>query len=77
MADGIRVNAVSPGLIQTPFHDRYTPPDVLAAQSATVPMGRVGRPDECVGAFLFLASNAMAGYITGQIIEVNGGQLMP
>jgi len=77
VADGIRVNAVSPGLIQTPFHDRYTPPDVLAAQSATVPMGRVGRPDECVGAFLFLASNAMAGYITGQIIEVNGGQLMP
>ncbi|WP_297001944.1 SDR family oxidoreductase [Thalassospira sp. UBA848] len=50
---------------------------MLAAQSATVPMGRVGRPDECVGAFLFLASNAMAGYITGQIIEVNGGQLMP
>jgi len=77
VADGIRVNAVSPGLIQTPFHDRYTPPDVLAAQSATVPMRRVGRPDECVGAFLFLASNAMAGYITGQIIEVNGGQLMP
>lgn len=75
--DGIRVNAVSPGLIQTPFHDRYTPPDVLAAQRATIPMGREGSPEECVGAFLFLASMSMSGYITGQIIEINGGQLMP
>jgi 3-oxoacyl-[acyl-carrier protein] reductase len=75
--DGIRVNAVSPGLIQTPFHDRYTPPDVLAAQRATIPMGREGSPEECVGAFLFLASTTMSGYITGQIIEINGGQLMP
>jgi 3-oxoacyl-[acyl-carrier protein] reductase len=40
-------------------------------------MGREGLPEECVGAFLFLASPAMSGYITGQIIEVNGGQLMP
>lgn len=75
--DGIRVNAVAPGLIQTPFHDRYTPADVLAAQRATIPMGREGTPEECVGAFLFLASQAMSGYITGQVIEVNGGQLMP
>ncbi|GLU31399.1 SDR family oxidoreductase [Trinickia caryophylli] len=75
--DGIRVNAVAPGLIQTPFHDKYTPPDVQAAQTASVPMGRAGLPEECVGAFLFLASPAMSGYITGQVIEVNGGQLMP
>lgn len=77
VADGIRVNAVAPGLVQTPFHDRYTPPDVLAAQRATIPMGREGRPEECVGAFLFLASSVLSGYITGQVIEVNGGQLMP
>ena len=75
--DGIRVNAVSPGLIQTPFHDKYTPPQIRASQTATVPMGREGLPEECVGAFLFLASRAMSGYVTGQIIEVNGGQLMP
>ncbi|PMS19804.1 oxidoreductase [Trinickia dabaoshanensis] len=75
--DGIRVNAVSPGLIQTPFHDRYTPPEVMAVQTASVPMGRAGLPEECVGAFLFLASPTLSGYITGQIIEVNGGQLMP
>lgn len=75
--DGIRVNAVAPGLIQTPFHDRYTPPDVMAAQRASIPMGREGTPEECVGAFLFLASQSLSGYITGQVIEVNGGQLMP
>jgi 3-oxoacyl-[acyl-carrier protein] reductase len=75
--DGIRVNAVAPGLIQTPFHDRYTSPEVMAAQRATIPMGREGTPEECVGAFLFLASHIMSGYITGQVIEVNGGQLMP
>ncbi|KAB8038220.1 SDR family NAD(P)-dependent oxidoreductase [Janthinobacterium aquaticum] len=77
VADHIRVNAVAPGLIETPFHVRDTPPAVMAAQSATIPMGRAGLPDECVGAYLFLASQALSGYITGQVIEVNGGQLMP
>ena len=43
----------------------------------TIPMGRVGTPDDCVGAYLFLASQRLAGYVTGQVIEVNGGQLMP
>lgn len=75
--DRIRVNAVAPGLIQTPFHDRYTSPEVMAAQRLTIPMGREGTPEECVGAFLFLASEIMSGYITGQVVEVNGGQLMP
>lgn len=77
VADRIRVNAVAPGLILTPFHVRDTPDAMMAAQSATIPMGRAGLPQECVGAFLFLASASMSGYITGQIIEVNGGQLMP
>ncbi|MGN6668805.1 MAG: SDR family NAD(P)-dependent oxidoreductase [Trinickia sp.] len=77
VGDGIRVNAVAPGLIHTPFHEKYTSAEILALQTATVPMGRAGTPEECVGAFLFLASSAMSGYITGQIIEVNGGQLMP
>jgi 3-oxoacyl-[acyl-carrier protein] reductase len=43
----------------------------------TIPQGRVGTPEECVGAYLFLASAALSGYIIGQVIEVNGGQLMP
>ena len=77
VGEGIRVNAVAPGIVATPFHDRYTSPELLDTQRQSVPMGRVGTPDECVGAYLFLASPLLSGYITGQIIEVNGGQLMP
>ncbi|MGV1915841.1 SDR family NAD(P)-dependent oxidoreductase [Rhizobium sp. 22-785-1] len=77
VGDGIRVNAVAPGIISTPFHDRYTSAEMLDTQRQSVPMARVGTPDECVGAYLFLASPLLSGYITGQIIEVNGGQLMP
>jgi 3-oxoacyl-[acyl-carrier protein] reductase len=77
VGDNIRVNAVSPGVITTPFHDRYSTPQQLAAMQATVPMNRLGSADECAGTFLYLASDAMSGYVTGQVIEVNGGQLMP
>ncbi|MDM0012893.1 glucose 1-dehydrogenase [Variovorax sp. J22P168] len=75
--DRIRVNAVAPGVIQTPFHDQFSTPQMLEAFRGTIPMGRIGTPDECVGAFLFLASEALSGYMTGQILEVNGGQYMP
>jgi 3-oxoacyl-[acyl-carrier protein] reductase len=75
--DGIRVNAISPGVIKTPFHDRHTGDEQMTAMIATIPMGRTGTPHECVGTILFLASDRMASYVTGQIIEVNGGQLMP
>ncbi|WP_424929274.1 SDR family NAD(P)-dependent oxidoreductase [Amaricoccus tamworthensis] len=74
---GIRVNAVAPGVITTPFHERYSTEEQLAAMKATVPQGRLGVAEDCVGAYLFLASDALAGYIIGQTIEVNGGQLMP
>lgn len=76
-AHGIRVNAVAPGVIATPFHERYSNEAQMEAMRATVPMGRVGAPEDCVGAYLFLASDLLSGYITGQVIEVNGGQLMP
>jgi 3-oxoacyl-[acyl-carrier protein] reductase len=75
--EGIRVNAISPGVINTPFHDRHTGDEQMTAMIATIPMGRTGTPHECVGTILFLASDRMASYVTGQIIEVNGGQLMP
>ena len=42
-----------------------------------VPLGRVGTAEDCVGTYLFLASESLSGYITGQMIDVNGGQLMP
>lgn len=75
--DNIRVNAVSPGVILTPFHERFSTPEMLEGFKATIPMNRLGEADECTGAFLFLASEQMSGYITGQIVEVNGGQYMP
>jgi 3-oxoacyl-[acyl-carrier protein] reductase len=73
----IRVNAVAPGVIATAFHDRYSTEAQLAAAVATIPAGRVGTSEECVGAYLFLSSRALSGYVVGQVIEVNGGQLMP
>ncbi len=73
----IRVNAVAPGVIATPFHERYSDSATMEALRKTIPLGRVGTPEECVGAYLFLASEELSGYVVGQIIEVNGGQLMP
>lgn len=77
VGDRIRVNAVAPGVIQTPFQDRFSTPAMLESFRTGIPMGRLGTADECVGAFLFLASEQLSGYVTGQVIEVNGGQYMP
>ena len=75
--DNIRVNAVAPGVITTPFHERFSTPQMLEGFRATIPMNRLGTAEECAGAFVYLASEQMSGYVTGQIIEVNGGQYMP
>jgi acetoacetyl-CoA reductase len=72
---GIRVNAVSPGVIATPFHDTFSTPEMMRNFAATIPLGRVGTPVECATVIAFLASNA-ASFIVGETIEVNGGQLM-
>ena len=72
--DHIRVNAVSPGVIVTPFHERYSTPAMLESFKTAIPMNRLGAPEECAGAFLYLASDALSSFVTGQIIEVNGGQ---
>ena len=77
VADRIRVNAVAPGIIDTPFHERYSTPEQMRIMASTIPMGRLGSAGEVAGAFLFLASEAMSGYVTGQVLEVNGGALMP
>ncbi len=73
----IRVNAVAPGVITTPFHDKFTTAEQLEGMRSSIPMGRFGTAQECVGAFVYLASNDLSAYVTGQIIEVNGGQYMP
>jgi len=75
--DNIRVNGVAPGVIITPLQARHTSEAQLEAFRAAIPMGRLGSAEECTGAYLYLASNALSGYVTGQILEVNGGQLMP
>ncbi|TCR65507.1 SDR family NAD(P)-dependent oxidoreductase [Bosea sp. BK604] len=75
--DGIRVNAVAPGVIATPIHDGHTSPELLKTLEAGIPMKRLGRAEECAGAVLFLASEELASYVTGQVIEVNGGSVMP
>jgi 3-oxoacyl-[acyl-carrier protein] reductase len=75
--DRIRVNAVAPGFIRTPLHERYTAPEVLETFRESIPMRRLGEPEDCVGAYLFLACERLSGYVTGQTIEVNGGIYMP
>ncbi|BFG79342.1 SDR family oxidoreductase [Paraburkholderia terrae] len=77
VGERIRVNAVAPGVIETPFHDGHSSPEILKRFSAAIPLGRLGTAEECTGAFLFLASDEASSYVTGQIIEVNGGQVMP
>lgn len=75
-ADKIRFNIVAPGTIDTAFHDGKT--DELRAKiAASIAMGRFGRIEEVAPTFLFFASHACSGYITGQILDVNGGQMAP
>lgn len=74
--DGIRVNCVSPGTIATDFHERYSTPEKLEATRKSIPLQRLGTAQDCAPAYLFLASDALSGYVTGQVLEVNGGQLI-
>jgi 3-oxoacyl-[acyl-carrier protein] reductase len=72
----IRVNALSPGTIATAFHERHSTPEKLEATRKSIPLARLGKAEDCAGSALFLASDALSGYVTGQVIEVNGGQFM-
>ncbi len=72
---GIRVNAVAPGVIDTPFHERMSSPQMIEQFVAGIPMKRTGTSEECGRVIAFLASDA-AAYIHGEMIEINGGQLM-
>jgi NAD(P)-dependent dehydrogenase (short-subunit alcohol dehydrogenase family) len=75
---GIRVNAVCPGLIQTPMVDRLeaASPGVIAALLAVKPMGRLGTPDEVAAAVLWLCSDA-ASFTTGHALTIDGGYVVP
>jgi 3-oxoacyl-[acyl-carrier protein] reductase len=75
--DGIRVNAVAPGVIDTPMTAPMALfPELLDVELAHTPMGRLGTPEEIVGAVQFLASSA-ARFITGHVLVVDGGYLLP
>lgn len=72
---GVRVNAIAPGLIDTPMTAPMAAfPEIMDAELARIPMGRTGTPDEIAAAVLFLCS-AAAAYITGTTLAVDGGYL--
>ena len=71
---GVRVNAVAPGPTDTGMLDRFTgTPENKAALIASVPIGRIGKPDDIANAVLFLATDA-SSFVTGQILTVDGGK---
>ncbi|MEE4254762.1 MAG: SDR family oxidoreductase [Desulfuromusa sp.] len=72
----IRVNAISPGTIDTAFHEQFSNQEKLEKTRLSIPVQRLGTAADCVGTTLYLASESFSGYVTGQVIEVNGGQLM-
>jgi meso-butanediol dehydrogenase / (S,S)-butanediol dehydrogenase / diacetyl reductase len=74
---GIRVNAVSPGTIDTPFHAQIksTKPEVFASWKNNIMLGRLGQPKDVAGVVAFLASED-AGFITAETIQVGGGQAL-
>lgn len=72
---GIRINAVAPGPIWTPLIPASFDENEVSKFGSDTPMGRAGQPVECAGAYVFLASEC-ASYITGQVIHVNGGEII-
>ena len=72
-ADGITVNALAPGFIEaTPFHETFTSAEARAATLAAIPVGRAGIPEDVAAAVHWLAS-ADSGFVTGTVVDINGG----
>jgi len=69
---GIRCNALNPGMIATTFHDTFSTDEARANVEATVPLRRQGHPDDCADTVVYLASDK-SSYITGANIDINGG----
>jgi 3-oxoacyl-[acyl-carrier protein] reductase len=72
---GVRVNAVSPGVIDTPYHEQFSTPEAMKTYVGMIPLGRIGTPAEVAQVICFLASDA-ASYLAGETIEINGGMFM-
>lgn len=75
-SSGIRINAVSPGTIHTNYHKTFSTPEALEEVRSSTPAGRIGTPAEIADTIVFLCG-PQARFIHGQVIEVNGGFLMP
>jgi NAD(P)-dependent dehydrogenase (short-subunit alcohol dehydrogenase family) len=75
ISSGIRVNAVNPGIIKTPFHEQFTTEEQMKAMVLNIPQGRPGTSEEVASVIAFLASDE-ASHIAGEAIEINGGMWM-
>jgi 3-oxoacyl-[acyl-carrier protein] reductase len=73
LAPAIRVNAIAPGVVDTPFHDKVTTPEKMEEFKSLAPLKRIGRPEEIAAAVAFLADNL---FMTGETIDINGGWSM-
>lgn len=71
---GIRVNAVAPGPIWTPLQPATQPPEKIEKFGTDTPLGRAGEPAECAPAFVFLAAQREASYVSGTVLGVTGGK---
>jgi 3-oxoacyl-[acyl-carrier protein] reductase len=71
-ACGIRVNGIAPGVVETPFHAKFTEPEQMAQFRASVPVGKLGAPEDIARAVVWLAGET-GGFITGETIYVTGG----
>ncbi|MFA6507021.1 MAG: glucose 1-dehydrogenase [Treponemataceae bacterium] len=69
----IRVNAIAPGVIDTPFHEKYTSPELMKTMAGGIALKRLGTADEISGTAIYLASDALSSFTTGEVIDVNGG----
>lgn len=72
---GVRVNAISPGVIDTRYHEQFSSPEMMKTYAGMIPLGRVGTPSEVAEVICFLASDA-ASFLVGETIEINGGMFM-
>lgn len=72
--EGVRVNGVRPGLIETDIHASGGEPDRARTLGSTAPMGRPGKPEEIAEAIVYLLDEAAASYVTGAILDVSGGR---
>lgn len=69
----IRVNAISPGTIMTPFHEQHSTPQTLQDVARRIPLKRLGTAEECAHAIAFMVSHE-SSYITGEVLTIHGGQ---